>query len=235
LSINRHPKEPKWLPLESNPQVMNSYVHKLGVSQAWAYTDVWSLDNDILSMIPQPVKAVVLLFPITENYERDSKEEVKQIQEKGQEVAPNVVFFKQTISNACGTIGLLHTLASNTDEISIEDGPLKRLLDKTKDLTPEERAKVLEEDEELAEAHKASASTGQTSTPREDEDVNLHFTTFIEKDGSLYELDGRKPFPINQGTCTNLLQDSAVIISKFMKRDPDNINFTIIALAPNQL
>lgn len=70
-------------------------------------------------MVPQPVKAVILLFPITENYEKDSKEEVKQIQEKGQEVSPNVVFFKQTIPNACGTIGLLHTLASNTDVIKI--------------------------------------------------------------------------------------------------------------------
>jgi hypothetical protein len=35
-------------------------------------------------------------------------------------------------------------------------------LDKTKNLTPEERAKVLEEDEGLAEAHQASASSGQT-------------------------------------------------------------------------
>jgi len=227
-------KKSKWLPLESNPQVMNDYVYKLGVSSAWAYTDVWGLDDELLLMIPQPVKAVVLLFPVTENYERDSKEEIKQIQDKGQVVSPNVVFFRQTIPNACGTIGLLHTLASNTDNISIEDGPLKNLLDKTKDLTPDERAKVLEEDEELAKAHKTSASSGQTSTPREDEDVNSHFVTFIEKDGSLYELDGRKPFPINHGTCTNLLQDSVGIIKKFMKRDPDNIQFTVIALASAQ-
>jgi len=48
------------------------------------------------------------------------------------------------------------------DNFSIDDGPLKRLLNKTKNLTPDERAKVLEEDQELAEAHKASASSGQT-------------------------------------------------------------------------
>jgi len=70
-------------------------------------------------MIPQPTKAVFLLFPISENYERDSKEEVKQIQEKGQTVSSNVMFFKQTIPNACGTIGLLHSLANNTDAIPI--------------------------------------------------------------------------------------------------------------------
>ncbi|GBC03907.1 hypothetical protein RclHR1_00540017 [Rhizophagus clarus] len=226
-------KKSKWLPLESNPQVMNDYVHKLGVSKDWAYTDVWGLDDELLLMIPQPVKAVVLLFPITENYERDYKEEVNQIKEKGQEVSPNVVFFKQTIPNACGTIGLLHSLASNTDVIKI-DGPLKNLLDKTKNLTPEERAKVLEEDEELAEAHQASASSGQTKAPRSDEDVDSHFAAFIEKEGSLYELDGRKPFPINHGKCTDLLKDSAKIIKKFMQRDPDKIQFTVIALASNQ-
>jgi len=49
------------------------------------------------------------------------------------------------------------------DDFSIGEGPLKRLLDKSKNLTPDERAKVLEEDEELAEAHKSFASSGQTS------------------------------------------------------------------------
>ncbi|CAB4436423.1 unnamed protein product [Rhizophagus irregularis] len=223
----------KWLPLESNPQVMNDYVYKLGVSKDWAYTDVLGLDDELLLMVPQPVKAVILLFPITENYEKDRKEEAKKIQENGQEVSSNVVFFRQTISNACGTIGLLHTLASNTDVIKI-DGPLKSLLDKTKNLTPEERAKVLEEDEGLAEAHQASASSGQTKAPRADEDVNSHFAAFVEKDGSLYELDGRKPFPINHGKCTDLLKDSAKIIKKFMNRDPDKIEFTVIALSSNQ-
>jgi len=227
-------KKSKWLPLESNPEVMNEYVHKLGVSLDWVYIDVFALENDYLSTIPQPAKAVLILFPVSENYKKDKEKEVKQIQEKGQVISPNVVFFKQTISNACRTIGLLHSLASNTDTITINEGPLKRLLDKTKNLTPDERAKVLEEDEELAEAHKASASSGQTRTPREDEDVNLHFSSFIEKDGSLYELDGGKPFPINHGTCTNLLQDSAKIIKKFIERDPDNFQFTVIALVPKQ-
>ena len=35
--------------------------------------------------------------------------------------------------------------------------------------------------------------------PSVDEDINLHFICFVEKDGHLYELDGRKPFPINHG------------------------------------
>ncbi|CAH1758046.1 8475_t:CDS:2 [Entrophospora sp. SA101] len=220
-------KKNLWLPLESNPDVMNEYIHKLGVSNSWAYTDVW-------------VKAVLLLFPITENHEKYNKELIEKTLASTSSTSvisslPDLVFFKQTISNACGTIGLLHSLASNTDTIEIGDGPLKRLLDKSKDLTPDERAKVLEEDEELAKIHQSQALSGQTRVPGEHEDVNLHFTCFIVKNGTLYELDGRKPFPISHGPSTDLLQDATKVIKKeFMEREVGNLQFTVIALAPNQ-
>ena len=54
-----------------------------------------------------------------------------------------VCFF---VSNKIST---LYYLMTRNFRSSIDDGPLKRLLDKTKNLTPEERAKVLEEDEEF--------------------------------------------------------------------------------------
>lgn len=42
----------------------------------------------------------------------------KQIEElKGQEVSPKVYFMKQTIGNACGTIGLIHAVANNQDKL----------------------------------------------------------------------------------------------------------------------
>lgn len=42
--------------------------------------------------------------------------------------------------------------------------------------------------------------------PGLDEDVDLHFITFVEADNHLYELDGRKLFPINHGKCTDLVE-----------------------------
>lgn len=46
-------------------------------------------------------------------YESFRLEEEEQVKAKGQEVSPDVYFMKQTIGNACGTIGLIHAVANN--------------------------------------------------------------------------------------------------------------------------
>ncbi|KAK0180850.1 hypothetical protein PV327_003187 [Microctonus hyperodae] len=45
--------------------------------------------------------------------------------------------------------------------------------------------------------------------------------------------NGRKPFPINNGPTTKdkLLENAAKICSEYMARDPDELGFTMIALA----
>ena len=49
-------------------------------------------------MVPQPVKAIVLLFPITETYEAARKAEDAQIAAKGQHpLDPTVLWIKQTV------------------------------------------------------------------------------------------------------------------------------------------
>ncbi|XP_013924101.1 PREDICTED: ubiquitin carboxyl-terminal hydrolase isozyme L3-like, partial [Thamnophis sirtalis] len=59
----------------------------------------------------------MLLFPVTEKYEKFRMKEEETIKAKGQEVKSGVYFMKQTISNACGTIGLIHAIANNRDKI----------------------------------------------------------------------------------------------------------------------
>ena len=44
-----------------------------------------------------------------------------------------------------------------------------------------------------------AARDGVTAPPAEDEDVNLHYAVFTLRDGSMWELDGRKSFPVNHG------------------------------------
>jgi hypothetical protein len=53
------------LPIESNPEVMNTYLSNLGfpISEYKCY-DVLSTEDWALEMVPRPVKAVLMLFPI---------------------------------------------------------------------------------------------------------------------------------------------------------------------------
>ncbi|CAO0799264.1 unnamed protein product [Mucor circinelloides] len=71
-------KKIKWLPLEANPDVWNKIIHNNGVDPGWSFTDVYGFDAESLAMIPQPVAAIIFLFPITDAYE-EFREKRKRI------------------------------------------------------------------------------------------------------------------------------------------------------------
>lgn len=221
------------IPLESNPEVMNKFLQKLGVPSQWSIVDVMGLEPEMLSWVPRPVLSVMLLFPITDAYEEHKQKEESDILSKGQEVSSNIFYMKQFISNACGTVALVHSVANNTDKIVLADGHMKKFLDEAKDMDAPARGKLLEKSDGIIQAHKELAQEGQTNTPSAEEPVNHHFITFVHKDGFLYELDGRKAFPVNHGPTTpdSLLEDSAKVCQAFMARDPNEVRFTVIALA----
>ncbi|XP_067890422.1 ubiquitin carboxyl-terminal hydrolase isozyme L3 isoform X2 [Heterodontus francisci] len=219
----------RWLPLEANPD----FMQQLGLKPTWQFGDVFGMDPELLSLIPRPVCSILLLFPVTEKYEAFKQEQEAKIKAEGQKVDPQVYFIKQTINNACGTIGLIHALANNRNKLEFEaNSAMKKFLNKSAPLSPEEKAKYLEKDESIRVTHEFSAQEGQTEAPSLDEKVDLHFITFVNVDGYLYELDGRKPFPINHGctTADNLLEDAIEVCKKFMQRDPDELRFTVVAL-----
>ncbi|XP_030836900.1 ubiquitin carboxyl-terminal hydrolase isozyme L3 isoform X2 [Strongylocentrotus purpuratus] len=217
----------RWVPLESNPE----YMHNLGMSKDWIFTDVYGLDDELLMMVPQPVLAVILLFPYDDKYKAFAKTEQENIEKDGQIVNDGVYFMKQTIRNACGTIGVLHAVLNCRDKIS-QDDTLKSFYEQTKDMTPEERGKKLECNESISHAHGESAQEGQTEAPQAEEDVCPHFIALVEKDGCVYELDGNKKFPINHGPIQEgFLKSAAKVCKMFMDRDPDEVHFTIMALS----
>ncbi|KAL1934985.1 hypothetical protein VTP01DRAFT_4125 [Rhizomucor pusillus] len=219
----------KWLPLEANPEVWNKIVHNHGADPKWQYTDIYGFDPELLAFVPQPVAAIIFLYPITETSEQHRREEEAKLKKREQDISPNVVFFKQTISNACGMMALLHSLANNPELLG--PGLFKDIVNKAQNLTPDERAELLEGCEELASAHATGAQEGQTQAPSLEKQVNLHFVCFVEVDHHLYELDGRKAFPINHGRCTDLVDGAAKVMRKFIERDPGHQNYSAIALS----
>lgn len=218
--------EQRWVPLESNPEVLNKYIHNLGVPNEWQFVDIYGLDSDLLAMVPRPVAAVVLLYPITDKATENPLGEVKS--------SSDLFFVKQTISNACGTIAIVHSLANNRDKIQFIDGKhFGKFIESCMDMTPEERASFLENDKDMGAAHEDSAQEGQTQAPSRDESVKTHFIAFVCMDGGLYEMNGRSEGPILHGdtSAETLLEDAIAVAKKFMERDPDEVNFTLMALS----
>lgn len=112
---------------------------------------------------------------------------------------------------------------------------LKKYLVEAKSLSPEDRGKLLEGDSSFTENHHESALEGQTDA-HSGEQVNHHFVTFVNYNNELFELDGRRLFPINHGktTAETLLQDAAKVCKAVIDRDPEDVRFSVIALIPTQ-
>ncbi|XP_014247944.1 ubiquitin carboxyl-terminal hydrolase isozyme L3 [Cimex lectularius] len=222
-----------WTPLESNPDVINKFLAELGVPQKWQVIDVLSLDPDMLGLIPRATLAFILLFPTNEKYEQFREKQDEQLKEKGQTISKNVYFTKQFISNACGTIAMLHSIANNLDSIELGDGFLKDFIKDTADKTPEERGVALQHHKSFADAHNTIAVEGQTEVPTDEKPVIHHFVAFVHKDGQLYELDGRKSFPINHGDTSveTFVEDAAKVMLQIIRSDPEEVRFTVCALS----
>ncbi|XP_044484087.1 ubiquitin carboxyl-terminal hydrolase 3 [Mangifera indica] len=227
-TVSASPAAKRWLPLEANPDVMNQFLWGLGLPQDAAECyDVYGLDEELLAMVPQPVLAVLFLYPITAQSEEERL--VQETDEK--EYSSDVYFMKQTVGNACGTVGLLHAVGNITSEIKLVDGSfLDRFFKSTASLGPQERALFLENDQEMEIAHSVAATAGETDAS---DDVDTHFICFSCVNGELYELDGRKSRPISHGASSpsSLLQDAAKVIQGMIQKNPQSLNFNVIAFS----
>jgi len=103
-----------FIPLEANPALMTGLLHRLGVSAALQVHDVYSLtDPDLLAFVPRPALAVLLVFPVSAAYESARLAEDSLLPEyTAHGPAEPVLWFRQTIRNACGVMGLLHAVGN---------------------------------------------------------------------------------------------------------------------------
>ncbi|KAH7324734.1 hypothetical protein B0I35DRAFT_348959 [Stachybotrys elegans] len=234
------PGSTAFIPLEANPQLMTTLIHKLGVSSALQLHDVYSLtEPELLAFIPRPALALLLVFPISAVYESHRMAEdtlVEPYKRKGE--AEPVIWWRQTIQNACGLMGLLHAVANGPARSFIEKGStLDEFIAKSIDLDPEHRSRLIEQTPALAEAHKEAASQGDTTAPEASDDVDLHYVCFAKgTDGALWELDGRRKGPIKRGELDeneDVLSANALNLGplKFLEREGGDLRFSAVALA----
>lgn len=95
---------------------MSSLIHTLGLSTALSFHDVFSIeDPELLAFVPRPANALLLVFPVSKSYETARVEEDKDKSEyTGKGADEPVIWYKQTIRNACGLIGILHAVSNGS-------------------------------------------------------------------------------------------------------------------------
>jgi ubiquitin carboxyl-terminal hydrolase L3 len=286
-------QQQRWFPLESNPELMNQYIETMGFdTHRYHFCDVYSTEDWALEMIPQPVAAVIFLYPLTpvqlaydqqQEQQQEQAKKTKDDESSSPAAVPHVPdrtnndgdntnnnggvwFMKQRIGNACGTVGILHSLLNVDRHVwdeSVRPGSwLADFRDRTTTTTTittslssldgrnmmdaTAKAEVLENDPIISTLHEAATNDVANATDRGtiDDDVITHFIALVRTSsnndttagGQLYECDGRKPHAICHGTCptaADLLPRAVDVIQQFMARDPDEVRFTILALAPN--
>lgn len=212
--------------MEINPEMLNMLMKSLGVGESWRFVDVVGLEDEQLSAVPKPCCALMLLFPLTQQHESFRQQQTDKVV-GGSEV----YFLKQTAGNSCGTIALLHAVANNKSKLTFaSDSVLKKFLDETANMSADDRAKHLEKNQAIHEAHNEVASQGQCR-PEADK-VNFHFTAFINANGELYEFDGRLNGPVKHGATKDesFITDAAKVCRGFMEREQGEVRFSSVAL-----
>ncbi|KAF1952186.1 cysteine proteinase [Byssothecium circinans] len=234
-----------WTMLENNPQVMNHLAYTLGLSKKLAFHDIYSLtDPDLLSFIPRPALALLVIIPYTPAWhERRTAEDANKTEyaKKGDE--DPVIWFQQTIGNACGSIGLVHCLLNSPVAASqiAPDSTLDRIRKDAFDKTIHDRAKGLYDNDAFEQAHKEAAMLGDTDPPPPvEDDLGQHFVAFVKgKDGHLWELEGGRMGPLDRGVLEegeDVLSEKALEmgIGRLMRDESErggDLRFSAIALA----
>ncbi|KAA8649954.1 hypothetical protein EYZ11_000997 [Aspergillus tanneri] len=192
-----------FVPLENNPEVMSHLIHQLGLPPSIGFTDVYSIDEpDLLAFVPRPSYALLLVFPVSSTYEASRvSEDTHRSEYASSGASEPVMWFKQTIRNACGLIGLLHAVSNGEARKHILPGSdLETLLRDAEPRDPIARADLLYESKALESAHADAAKLGDTAAPQAEDNVDLHFVAFVKgQDGRLWELDGRRKGPLERG------------------------------------
>ena len=95
------------MPLESNPEVINSFIEKMGMkTDEFNFQEMLSIEEWALEMIPQPVLGIMMLYQCTPVQTAFTNQQADTLDPAT--VNKDLFFMKQYAQNACGTIALFH-------------------------------------------------------------------------------------------------------------------------------
>ncbi|KAK5656167.1 hypothetical protein OQA88_4927 [Cercophora sp. LCS_1] len=228
-----------WNTIESDAGVFTYLLDNLGVKDV-QFEELLSLDPDALAQL-HPVYGVIFLFkyptdtpyrgekPLDGAYDHDASE--------------RLFFAAQTIQNACGTQALLSVLLNKTDPATGEAGyvdvgeSLADFRDFTMVLPPEFRGEALSNSELIRDVHnsfaKSSPFVDETQRQADEGDDAFHFIAYSPIGGTLYELDGLQPAPINHGACTQEefpAKVMEVLQRRIARYEASEIRFNLLAM-----
>ena len=200
--------------------------------------DVWGLDSDMLGFVPQPVVALILLFP---SKPRDDK--TRRVEVADHHLSSKVYYLTQLqghLDNACGTIAMLHSIMNNRDILGVADSDCvaERFYKETLDQSHDDRGRTLDTHEKIVDIHNALVTMGQSNVV-ESEKVSHHFVCITSVDGHLVELDGAYnsgPNIINKiDEGLGFLESAAQFVkTKYMSAAAENATFALMALVMSQ-
>ncbi|KAH7115255.1 ubiquitin carboxyl-terminal hydrolase [Dendryphion nanum] len=239
VMLETHP----WQMAENNPDVMNQLAAKLGLSSELQFYDVYSLDDpELLAHIPRPALALLVIIPLTPAWDRSRQaEDANKEPYTGSGPGEPVIWFKQTIGHACGSIGLLHSVINGPAVDFIKpDSDLAAIRSLAIPLDMTKRAEMLYNSEPFELAHKSVELAGDSDADLTGEREGGHFVSFVKSGGKLWELEGSRNGPLDRGSLSDdedVLSPRALDmgIKRIIKLNADGegeiLQFSCIALA----
>lgn len=182
--------------------MLSQLCKNLGVAPTLTFHDVLSTSPDLLSSIPRPVHALILLCDRPIYYAARSAVEPTIPEYQGCGPHEPVLWMKQTIGHACGLMALLHCVFNLDGGRHVTPGSQLLALEKqATELRPDDRARLLYESKFLEEAHMDAAATGSSTVPSAQEENHFHFVAFVRtQDQKVWELNGGMNGPSLRGT-----------------------------------
>lgn len=217
-----------WCTVESDPGVFTSLIEAFG-ARGLQIQELYTLDA---ATIPKPVHGIFFLF----KWDRAKGKPVTTVTPA--ESASDIVFLPQTISNACGTLALLHVLLNAPGLDEDLGGTLRDFRSFVAPLPPALRGQALDQCDAIRIAHNSFARPEPFEAEEreaDEDDEAYHFVAYTRVGSRVVELDGLKEGPVELGRLAAGDDDwLAVVVPELERRIAEygasEIHFNLLAL-----